>query len=1118
MLGFSTAISGKPLSALNAYGTTPAAPRLVQSAKYQNASGSVPSSTGTVTLSAGPTVGNILIAAVSVWNSPGVVTPSGFAFLGKVEITDTELDLYYRIVESGDGTSYTITMNSSDYFSAVMMEISGAVLTGAQFNTGSASASTTMTTGSVTPSITGGLALAFRAQNTGVVANASYAPTTPTGYSLVQNAAASYNPLAVFSKDSISTTSSESVTLVTNTSGDPAGAILVLMPAAASTQTLTVSADGGVTTGWTAEGGDYTRVQSDDGDTTRLYTPNLSDIRTFAITDTSGLSGATINYVTIIARYKGIDPVPNTIQLGVRISSTNYWSGDLDGGGGQVYTFYAHTFYLDPSTSAAWTTTAIDAMEIGIQNTNATGKAVTYMKAIVGYTAGAGAITKTQGAIARIAKTLAKTQPSVARISATPTKTQPAIARVANSFMKTQTAVARVAKNLTKTQPALGRIATNRTVTQPAIARIATNLTKTQPATASITNGFTKTQAATARIAGGISKTQSATARVAANLSKTQPILARISVTRTITQPAIARVQKNLIKTQPALARLASGITKVQPATARINPTGVFTKTQPAIARIQRNLTATQSATAKIIQNSSYSLATGSFTGTGSAQSVSGLGFQPELVLIKNITAGGDTWFKTKDMPTGDWTLPIRSDAPHGTGYITSVDSGGFSVGTQTDVNGSGNTIEWVAVADGGAGVMATFTYTGNGTTQTISSLPFQPDYVNIKSDTGIVGAARFATATDTSMNYDGGGDRTNLITGFTATGFTLDSGLSGNLVNVSTSAHYGYAFKTTTGKVSQFSYTGDGVNPHAITTPGFSPAFLHIHATGGQNNVTKYSGETATQGQSWSSTVGTTSFVSLDATGFTVTADAAVNTTSTTYHALALTVSSGTASSTKTQGAVARIATAVTKTQPALARVAVNSTKTQPTIARIQKTVTKAQPAVARIIGGVTKTQPTIARVANSRTKTQGAIAHIVNNSTKTQPAIARIQKTVTKNQPTVARISVISTKSQPAIARIAIGGVVAKTQTATARIIVTTSRTLGQSASAFIYNPYLWATTTPSGTSFDNGTITGNGVGWSPAAGSGGAFDPGSIPPGGSGFTGITPPSQDYWQKRTL
>lgn len=179
------------------------------------------------------------------------------------------------------------------------------------------------------------------------------------------------------------------------TTGDDNGAAgtaklsIFLTYTPATVQTLTVSGDG-TRTGWDAEGYDYTRLQSDDDGTTKIYSPTANDIVTFALTDTSGLSGATIHSFTVYGKYSSLDPnTSNTMQLVVRHGGTNYFSPTMDTNPvSATYLMFSYTWTTNPGTGLAWTTSDLDAVQIGIKKINGAGGRASYFRGEVEYTAG----------------------------------------------------------------------------------------------------------------------------------------------------------------------------------------------------------------------------------------------------------------------------------------------------------------------------------------------------------------------------------------------------------------------------------------------------------------------------------------------------------------------------------------------------------------------------------------------------------------------------------------------------------------------------------------------------------------------------------------------------------
>ena len=88
----------------------------------------------------------------------------------------------------------------------------------------------------------------------------------------------------------------------------------------------------------------------------------------------------------------------------------------------------------------------------------------------------------------------------------------------------------------------------------------------------------------------------------------------------------------------------------------------------------------------------------GSYSGNGGSNSITGLGFQPDWVLIKETTAA-ESW-RVFDSVRGatERLFPNLSNAEStATDSLTSFDSDGFSLGSSAGVNQSGQTYIYMA-------------------------------------------------------------------------------------------------------------------------------------------------------------------------------------------------------------------------------------------------------------------------------------------------------------------------------------------------------------------------------------------------------------------------------------
>jgi hypothetical protein len=283
----------------------------------------------------------------------------------------------------------------------------------------------------------------------------------------------------------------------------------------------------------------------------------------------------------------------------------------------------------------------------------------------------------------------------------------------------------------------------------------------------------------------------------------------------------------------------------------------------------------------------------GSFTGTGSSQTISGLPFQPDAVFVKvGGASNADTWFITKDMPA-TFSFPVRSDLASATNRITAITSTGFSVGTDNAVNQNTLPVFWLALKDDGTGDFSTVSYTGDNTDDKLIFTAFKPDWSILKSNSTIVGAQKFApqasalasptTSNYASMHFQSGPDRSDLI-GFFSDGMRVSNGSSsgGNLINVNAVTHYGVALKNSANFLSS-SYTGTG-SAQTIST-SFAPIFINLHATTSQPPVMQYqAAQAANTTNPFDGAQSTGKITSTTSTGFTLGTDASVNQSGTSY------------------------------------------------------------------------------------------------------------------------------------------------------------------------------------------------------------------------------------------
>jgi|5B_taG_2_1085324.scaffolds.fasta_scaffold17905_1 hypothetical protein len=252
------------------------------------------------------------------------------------------------------------------------------------------------------------------------------------------------------------------------------------------------------------------------------------------------------------------------------------------------------------------------------------------------------------------------------------------------------------------------------------------------------------------------------------------------------------------------------------------------------------------------------------YTGNASTNAITGVGHRPDFVWIKNrSTTGNQTWFNALSGVTkyisSNTNYAEASSAP----TLTSFDSDGFTVGSSTDLNGSGNNIcswNWKAANSSGtantdgsinstvsANTAAGFSivkHTGTGSTGTIGhGLGVAPKVIISKnlSDAASWGYYHFGMhPTDPadyymSINSSGGrNDNANFYNDTEPTSSVFSVGSSNN-VNDSSDDMIHFCFAEKPGFSKFGSYVGTGNSDLFIYT-GFKPSWLMIKLEGTEN------------------------------------------------------------------------------------------------------------------------------------------------------------------------------------------------------------------------------------------------------------------------------------------
>ena len=257
------------------------------------------------------------------------------------------------------------------------------------------------------------------------------------------------------------------------------------------------------------------------------------------------------------------------------------------------------------------------------------------------------------------------------------------------------------------------------------------------------------------------------------------------------------------------------------------------------------------------INKSSSFMNTKLYTGNGSARSITGVGFQPDWLWIKQRSGAENHQVFDAVRTAGKQLETNTNSAESSTSLQSAFDSDGFSINNAAEVNGNGATYaswNWkagtaVSGNTGGSGSYKTYTgsvnttsgfsiikYTGNGTAghtipHHLSAIPKMIIVKRLNSADnwrtyhGSLGATKALDLNGTGAANAVGSSRWN-NTEPTSSVFTVGTG-SG--VNANDSTYIAYCFAEKTGYSKFGSYTGNGNADGTFVYTGFKPAWILV-------------------------------------------------------------------------------------------------------------------------------------------------------------------------------------------------------------------------------------------------------------------------------------------------
>ena len=245
------------------------------------------------------------------------------------------------------------------------------------------------------------------------------------------------------------------------------------------------------------------------------------------------------------------------------------------------------------------------------------------------------------------------------------------------------------------------------------------------------------------------------------------------------------------------------------------------------------------------------------YTGTGSSNALTGVGFQPDWTWVKQRNATND--YKITDSTRGvTKSIESNTDVAEATDSngLTAFGTDGFTVGSDSVYNGSSNTfLGWNWRANGGSlttnnvgnqtsytqtdpsGAFSITKYVGTGNSMTVGhGLSVTPGVTIIKDRDAAVNWMVYTKLIDGSMDYfflnSGAAQSASGLNGPNSSVWDWQSGSS--FSNTASRNYILYSFANIEGYCKTGVYTGNANSDGAFVYTGFSPAWLMIKRANG--------------------------------------------------------------------------------------------------------------------------------------------------------------------------------------------------------------------------------------------------------------------------------------------